>query len=894
MRGDDSVMSASNLRDRWPLVDRRELVERGCARLADSGVVITGFAGLGKTALSRLIESRLMDDGWSVVRVTATLAGRAVPYSALASVVDAEPDSGVAHDGVVRPPTPERVATALRRRAEHDRAALVVDDAQWLDAGSAALLHTLVDRDDVRILATVRTGEPGAEEWEALADDGVVHRLALDAADRSLISSILETALGGRPAPGLVDELVERSAGNLLFLRELVLTAVESGTIAPVGQTWQLVGPLATSDDGLGRTIARRIRSLDDTASAALASIAIIEPVPFDLLVHLPLADQLAGLERRGFVVTEADGTVRIAHPLLGEGARATLTGSEFRLRLDEATQDVLAKLEAHDSDLALRLVAQRVAHDLFVPIDWLRTTAGRAFALLDHELAVRLGRRALESDARDVESNLVVGAGLSAQFLTAEAEPHLRSALQAARTDSQRARAAGRLGLHLGTRLGRRDEAIELMEAELDQLAEPAWRQFLAADLGKIELLAGRSGAASMPSRPDPDQDPVAVLNQAIMTALISSLAGDVDTTEAQVSLGLPLTPTHTAALPNGRDLLRLAEFVARLVSGNTVEAESLAAQELDACRSGRDEPLGLWQAMLATAALASGHPALAENRARQALPLVAARDFVGGLHPSTQALRAVALAQLGRFGDASAQLDEIDDVWASDPRTSASVAQAEAWIAVLNRGEQVGGRLAEAASAVAAAGMLSVALPIAHDAVRLGQAGAVVDLLESFALSAPRTVAGLFHRHATAAASGDAPGLVAVAGEFDQRSMPILAAEARLQAAAVSDDAARQRWLTAEARAQMRTAGLDRSPFLDLGGSDDAAITLTERQLQVARMASARLRSKEIASQIGLSVRTVDNVLGQVYQALGVSSRDELRAVLGDGVVERAATDE
>jgi DNA-binding CsgD family transcriptional regulator len=57
---------------------------------------------------------------------------------------------------------------------------------------------------------------------------------------------------------------------------------------------------------------------------------------------------------------------------------------------------------------------------------------------------------------------------------------------------------------------------------------------------------------------------------------------------------------------------------------------------------------------------------------------------------------------------------------------------------------------------------------------------------------------------------------------------------------------------------------------------------------------MASARLRSKEIASQIGLSVRTVDNVLGQVYQALGVSSRDELRAVLGDGVVERAATDE
>jgi DNA-binding CsgD family transcriptional regulator len=47
---------------------------------------------------------------------------------------------------------------------------------------------------------------------------------------------------------------------------------------------------------------------------------------------------------------------------------------------------------------------------------------------------------------------------------------------------------------------------------------------------------------------------------------------------------------------------------------------------------------------------------------------------------------------------------------------------------------------------------------------------------------------------------------------------------------------------------------------------------------------MAAARLRSKEIASRLDLSVRTVDNLLGQVYRALGVSSRDELRTVLGE----------
>ena len=816
--------------------------------------MITGFAGLGKTALSRLIEERLLATGWSVIRVTATLAGRTVPYSALAGVVDAEPDSPLDGAGAEGPPTPDRIAAVLQRHADTGHAALVVDDAQWLDAGSASLLYTLVDRADVRVLATVRSGEPGADEWEALADDGRLHRIELNPADSGLIASIIERVLGGPPAPALVDELVDRSAGNLLFLRELLLAAVESGAIESNGRRWQLVGALPTSDDGLGRTIARRIRSLDTEASAALAAIAIVEPVPFDLIVHLPLADELAGLERRGFVVTESTGTVRISHPLLGEGARAALTGSEFRQRLDEATQDVLSKLDAHDSDLALRLVAQRVAHELFVPIDWLRSAAGRAFALLDHELAVSLGRRALEVDPTDVESNLVVGAGLSAQFLTAEAEPHLRAALERARTDSQRARSAGRLGLHLGTRLGKRAEAIEIMRAELDAITDPGWRQFLVADIGKIELLAGRGNGGGEPSTATgADDDPLAVLNLAIMTALVSSLAGDVATADAQVARGLPLTPMHTAALPNGRDLLRLAAFVARLVAGEPTAAEALARAELDACGSGRDEPVGMWRSMLATAALATGHPTLAEDQAQLALPLVAARDFVGGLHPSTQALRAVALAQLGRLAEARSQIDEIDDVWVDDPRTSASVEQAHAWASALERGERVGPRLAAAAEVVASAGMTSAALPIAHDAVRLGEADAVVELLESLAGTAPQTVAVLFHQHALAASCGDADGLRDVAAEFDRRSMPIFAAEARLQSAASTDDPARVRWLTSEARAQMRAAGLERSPFVNLDQAADATVELTDRQLQVARLAAARLRSKEIAFAAG-----------------------------------------
>ena len=51
--------------------------------------------------------------------------------------------------------------------------------------------------------------------------------------------------------------------------------------------------------------------------------------------------------------------------------------------------------------------------------------------------------------------------------------------------------------------------------------------------------------------------------------------------------------------------------------------------------------------------------------------------------------------------------------------------------------------------------------------------------------------------------------------------------------------------------------------------------------RQLQIATLAARGSASKEIAGELHLSVRTVDNHLAAVYRSLGVSSREELAAI-------------
>ncbi|MGB0101215.1 MAG: helix-turn-helix transcriptional regulator, partial [Nocardioides sp.] len=61
-----------------------------------------------------------------------------------------------------------------------------------------------------------------------------------------------------------------------------------------------------------------------------------------------------------------------------------------------------------------------------------------------------------------------------------------------------------------------------------------------------------------------------------------------------------------------------------------------------------------------------------------------------------------------------------------------------------------------------------------------------------------------------------------------------------------------------------------------------DRATPRLTGRELEIARLAAERIRSREIAEQLGLSVRTVDNHLAKVFRKLGVSRREELVSVL------------
>jgi DNA-binding CsgD family transcriptional regulator len=54
----------------------------------------------------------------------------------------------------------------------------------------------------------------------------------------------------------------------------------------------------------------------------------------------------------------------------------------------------------------------------------------------------------------------------------------------------------------------------------------------------------------------------------------------------------------------------------------------------------------------------------------------------------------------------------------------------------------------------------------------------------------------------------------------------------------------------------------------------------------MQIARLVCGGLTSRQIADELVLSIRTVDNHLRKVYRALDVAGRGDLAEVLADAV--------
>lgn len=489
-------------------------------------LVVSGDAGVGKTALVASACAARDGDGLTLVGTCLPLTSMSIPFLPIRSALRANPR--VAAPPVL-PVDGEEREFALRFDAwldeQTDRApvVLVVDDVQWSDRSTLdTLMYAIAGPASRRlaIVVTLRAGEVGLghplQRW--LADVRRLPRtseLGLAPLDRAATAVQIETLLDGSPHQSLIDDVYARGRGNPYFTRLLVAGLPSKARAVPepfpadlgsaVLQSWfrlsertrSLASLLAVGGRAMGAVDLARVA--DIRAGRPDVRASLLEAVDSGVLDLLP------------------DGSFWFHHPLSAEVLEATIGEDERHRWHRRFADDIITTSDGAARSLAsavaladhrYRAGQQREAFDAAL------AAADAAGAVAGHAEQLRLLRRAarlradLPGPAEPVESILrriraIAGqAGAIADELDAveslialtdpESQPLPSAELRVRR-------------MHLRFLMGKAFiELSDMQEAERLAAADTSDSVYalVLAELAHAELWAGVDGAAEHAAR--------------------------------------------------------------------------------------------------------------------------------------------------------------------------------------------------------------------------------------------------------------------------------------------------------------------------------------------------------------------------------------------------------
>jgi hypothetical protein len=321
------------------------------AQTGPAGLVVEGDAGIGKTTL--MLDAGLQADGlgfW-VLSTQGSPTEVTYAYGAVADLLrdvdtttlPALPDiqrialqrACLGEVGGGGPATDERtVANAFLSVIESIGAQapvlLAIDDAQWLDASSRAVIGFTARRltGPVGMVLSFRTGEPGAGDersWLQFRRPDTMTRVSMQPMSLGGVHALVAARLGHTLPRPTTFRIYEILGGNPLFAVELAASAAED-----------VAAPMVELPESLAALVRRRIPHADDDAAAVLLVAACSVAPTVETIgraTEMSTAHVVALLESmENHRIIALDGNrVRFTHPLFATGVYTNATPSHRR-----------------------------------------------------------------------------------------------------------------------------------------------------------------------------------------------------------------------------------------------------------------------------------------------------------------------------------------------------------------------------------------------------------------------------------------------------------------------------------------------------------------------------------------------------------------------------------
>ncbi|BAN03881.1 helix-turn-helix transcriptional regulator [Ilumatobacter coccineus] len=833
------------------LVDRLGSAER------PTSVVLRGPAGIGKSHLAAAVAARLAERGLPVRRAAGGEAQRQLGFGALLHLLPADAAPVSVEFELV-----QRLRSALISQAH--TAVLVVDDIALLDDRSAGLIEGVLLHGDVVVVATERTPLSGAPTEHALS---AVLRSTAEFVDVPAMSSaeLAELLLdwAGPGEIGSVRRLCEMARGNPLVLRELLTSARSTGGMSERGGLWYLDG-FRASGHSLERLVSEHLDRLDEHAWELMRCLAVAGTLPRHLAARIDV-ESLERLERDGLL--RGDPTT-IGHPLYAEVIVDSLSAEQVR----RVCSKLVASIGPHDDVDAARLGSWLLRADHGIDDTVARRGVALALARWENDLARRLIEAIAEPTVDDRVQLIWAHANAGEIDQAAEAA---EAAVDSSSTDHERVHAELARAELWALQMNRSREAYAALAdlrarlSDATLVAQVDGATALYSQMTGNSALASVAGAsASAAAEVDDDESRLAVL---MADAFGKVFSGAFDAARSSIEAGLALAEQRAERHQWVR--LKIADALRAFLSGELALCRSVVDEALDlADVSGVRPAHVVWLGLASQVAQVDGDYDLAERRAREAVRAGDHVDDFGSAGFARGDLDAL-LIELGR----AVRLDS----------ASSKIGRARGQIRLAPSAE-ADQLAAELAATTAEAGYVLWGPWIAREAVRRGPSPRCAELLATWADEHDGPVVRALSEHASGLVEADAERVGNAARSLEQAGYRMPSLEAFVASFELAleqgDDSPMLRRRILATRALVDGVVPCLPPMLAerYDAVCEAAGMPTDRQIEIARLAAAGKASKEIAAELVVSARTVDNHLAAVYKKLGVNSRDGLADLL------------
>jgi DNA-binding CsgD family transcriptional regulator len=295
------------------------------APAGEQALLLEGDAGIGKTALWHEALRIAGERDFHVLRSRPTQSETQVAFAALGDLLAPVLNGVLPGLAPARLREPEShtllpdtrvlgvaVISTLRALAAERPVLVAIDDSQWLDSSSAAVLAFALRRLDaapVAVLATVR-GRPLEPPLELGRSFAALRRLPIAPLSVGAVHRLLWGRLGIAVPRPVILRVHEITGGNPFFALELG-RALVAGSVHAEYASVEL-------PESLRAVVARRLTALPARVQETLAAVAALASPSVALLEALggTSVEDVELAQRRGVVEFDGD-RISFAHPLL-------------------------------------------------------------------------------------------------------------------------------------------------------------------------------------------------------------------------------------------------------------------------------------------------------------------------------------------------------------------------------------------------------------------------------------------------------------------------------------------------------------------------------------------------------------------------------------------------